>query len=580
MATTKRRKLHPGRTLIIFLVVIAALYGIMAATHSWSPRLGLDLRGGTTITLTATTTDGKAPAKTSLEQARNIIQQRVNSLGVGESSVKTAGDRNIVVSAPNVDSEKLLNMVGQTAKLGFRFVYTEEQVDKSQASSSPSATAKSGVAAPQGLPSAPSTEIPKASGLPSAPAGDGGTATYNDKSASSEAKRVKAAQSWQPSDEDQHKFQDYQCGQPSTQNENDPLVTCNREGTMKFLLSPVGIPGSLVTKSTSGIPDQGVNYVVNLQFNSIGTKSFSTATTALCSQQSPQNQFAIVLDGKVVSNPELNAQTAQGSCPITSGEAQISGNFTQQSADELANILKYGALPLAFQSSSVDTVSPTLGGEQLRAGLIAGLIGLILVAGYCILYYRGLGFVVISSLIIAGIGTYASMVLLGESMGFTLSLAGVAGAIVAIGITADSFIIYFERIRDEIREGRTLRTALQTGWMKARGTILMSDGVSLLSAVILFILSVDQVKGFAFTLGLTTAIDMLICFFFTHPVVVLLGRTRFWGEGRPFSGLEARHMGVSQASLLGRRAARARAHHNTTADSAADNSAVNKGEEA
>ncbi|WP_114046203.1 protein translocase subunit SecD [Acidipropionibacterium virtanenii] len=562
---------------MIFLVVIAALYGVMAATHSWSPRLGLDLRGGTTITLTAGANDGKAPSKTSLEQARNIIQQRVNSLGVGESSVKTAGDRNIVVSAPNVDSEKLLNMVGQTAKLGFRFVYTEEQVDKSQAGPSASATASSGAAAPQGLPSAPSTEIPKASGLPSAPAGSGtGAQKYNDKSASSEAGRMKAAQSWQPSEEDQQKFQDYTCGDPSTQEENDPLVTCNREGTMKFLLSPVGIPGTLVTKSTAGIPDQGVSYVVNLQFNAIGTKSFSTATTALCSQQAPQNQFAIVLDGKVVSNPELNPQTSQGACPITSGEAQISGNFTQESADELSNILKYGALPLAFTASSVDNVSPTLGGEQLKAGLIAGLIGLILVAGYCILYYRGLGIVVISSLLIAGAGTYAAMVLLGESMGFTLSLAGVAGAIVAIGITADSFIVYFERIRDEIREGRTLRTALQTGWLKARGTIAMADGVSLLSAVILFILSVDQVKGFAFTLGLTTVIDLLICFFFTHPVVVLLGRTRFWGEGRRFSGLEARHMGVSELSLLGRRAARARARNST----AADTSVTDDGEEA
>lgn len=563
MATTKKRsRPHPARTLIIFVVVLAALYAVMAATHSWSPRLGLDLKGGTTITLTAGTTDGKAPDSTSLSQARNIIQQRVDSLGVGESSVTTAGDRNIVVSAPNVDSQKLLDMVGQTARLGFRFVSTEQQVQKTTATPTPSAsTGADGSAVPQGLPSAPSTQVAKASGLPSAPAGSGGTA-YNDKSASSEASREKAAQSWKPSEADQQKFQEYTCGDPSTEADNEALVTCNREGTMKFLLSPVGIPGTLVTKATSGIPDQGVNYVVNLKFNSIGAKSFSTATTYMCSQQSPQNQFAVVLDGKVVSNPELNPQTSQGSCPITNGEAQISGNFTQESADELANVLKYGALPLSFTASSVDTVSPTLGGEQLRAGLIAGLIGLILVAGYCILYYRGLGFVVISSLVIAGIATYAAMVLLGDVMGFTLSLAGVAGAIVAIGITSDSFVVYFERIRDEIRDGRTLRTGLQTGWMKARGTIAMADGVQLLSAVVLFILSVDQVKGFAFTVGLTTLIDLAICFFFTHPMVILMGGTRFFGQGRPFSGLEARHMGVSEASLLGRRAARERARTN------------------
>lgn len=554
MATTKKRsRPHPARTLIIFLVVLAALYGVMAATHSWSPRLGLDLKGGTTVTLTAQTTDGKVPDAASLAQARTIIQQRVDSLGVGESSVTTAGDRNIVVSAPNVDSEKLLNMVGQTARLGFRFVYTEQAVQATSASPSPSATAANGAAVPQGLPSAPSTAVPKASGLPSAPSGSS-TTKYDDKSASSEASREKTAQSWQPTDADQQAFENYTCGDPSTQSDNEALVTCNREGTMKFLLSPVGIPGTLVTKATAGIPQQQVNYVVNLTFNSIGAKSFSTATTYLCSQQSPQNQFAVVLDGKVVSNPQLEASTSQGSCPITDGQAQISGNFTQESADELANVLKYGALPLSFTASSVDTVSPTLGGEQLRAGLIAGLIGLILVAVYCILYYQGLGFVVISSLVIAGIGTYATMVLLGDVMGFTLSLAGVAGAIVAIGITSDSFVVYFERIRDELREGRTLRTGLQTGWKKARGTIAMADGIQLLSAVVLFILSVDQVKGFAFTVGLTTLIDLAICFFFTHPMVILMGSTRFFGEGRPFSGLEATHMGVSEASLLGRRA--------------------------
>ena len=295
--------------------------------------------------------------------------------------------------------------------------------------------------------------------------------------------------------------------------------------------------------------------MVNLKFNSIGTNSFSEATTFLCSRQSPQNQFAVVLDGKVISSPQLDGGKG-ASCPINGGQAEISGHFTQDSAADLANVLKYGALPLSFDISSVDNVSPTLGGEQLRAGIIAGVIGLILVAGYCLLYYRGLGLVAIGSLLIAGITTYAAMVLLGEAVGFTLSLAGIAGAIVAIGVTADSFIVYFERIRDEIREGRTLRTALQTGWTKARGTILMADGVSLLSAIVLFVLSVDQVKGFAFTLGLTTFIDLLICFFFTHPVVTLLGRTKFWGQGRRGSGLEAGHMGVTEAQLLGRRSRR------------------------
>lgn len=554
MASTQRKP-HPGRTLIIFLVVIAAMYGLMAATHSWSPRLGLDLKGGTTITLTARTSDGKAPSSANLEQARNIIQQRVNSLGVGESSVKTSGDRNIVVSAPNVNSDKLLEMVGQTAQLGFRFVYAEQQVQATP-SASGSAGSTAQAPAPSGLPTAPSTVVPTATGLPSAPASSKASAkTYSPTDAGAQANQVKAAQAWQPTEADQQAFTDHKCGQNVTAQDGDALVTCNREGNMKFLLSPVALPGTLVTKATAGIPEGNVSYVVNLTFNSIGATSFGTATTYLCSKQSPQNQFAVVLDGKVISYPQLDGNKGT-SCPITTGQAEISGSFTQQSADELASILKYGALPLSFTASSVDTVSPTLGGEQLRVGLIAGLVGLLLVAAYCIIYYRGLGLVVISSLLIAGAFTYAAVVLLGDSMGFTLSLAGVAGAIVAIGITADSFIVYFERIRDEIREGRTLRTSLSTGWRKARGTIAMADGVQLLSAVILFILSVDQVKGFAFTLGLTTAIDLLICFFFTHPIMLVLGRTKFWGRGRRGSGLEPAHMGVSEAQLLGRRAHR------------------------
>lgn len=553
MASTQHKP-HPARTLIIFLVLIAAMYGLMFFTHSWSPRLGLDLKGGTTITLTAKTSDGKAPSAANLEQARNIIQQRVDSMGVGESSVKTSGDRNIVVSAPNVNSDKLLQMVGQTAQLGFRFVHAEQQVQSQ--SSEPT-----GPYTPTALPSAPPAPAPSSS--PSASSGASAKAgstspsaspqTYSATDAKAQAKQVQTAQTWTPSPAEQQAFTNHKCSSTVEAEDSSSLVTCNREGTMKFLLSPVALPGTLVTKATAGIPQNGVSYVVNLTFNSIGTTSFGTATTYLCSQQSPLNQFAVVLDGKVISSPELNG--AKGpACPITTGQAEISGSFTQQSADELANILKYGALPLSFTPSSVDTVSPTLGGEQLRVGLIAGLIGLVLVAAYCILYYRGLGLVVISSLVIAGAFTYAAMVLLGDAMGFTLSLAGIAGAIVAIGITADSFIIYFERIRDEIREGRTLRTALETGWRKARGTIAMADGVQLLSAVILFILSVDQVKGFAFTLGLTTAIDLLICFFFTHPIMLLLGGTRFWGTGRRGSGLEPTHMGVTEAQLLGRRA--------------------------
>lgn len=561
MATQKKQP-RPGRTLTIFFVLILAMYVLMAATRTWTPRLGLDLKGGTSVTLTASSTNDKSVTPTSLEQARVIIQQRVNSLGVGESSVKTMGDRNIVVSAPNVDSEKLVDMVGQTAQLGFRMVNTYDRAPDAGASPSPSASPSAG---PNGI---KATTLPEAAPSSSASASSGPSASAKDKKAEPS---VATAQKWQPSEADQEAFTKFKCGDPITDEPGKPLITCDREKQLKYMLSPVAFPGTVVTDANQQQLSNGMGYGVGLKFDSKGAKDFADATTYLCSQQDPRNQFAIVLDGKVISAPRLNGSKG-GQCPITAGEAQITGNFTMESADDLANVLKYGALPLSFDVSSVDTVSPTLGGEQLNAGLIAGIIGLVLVAAYALIYYRGLGAVTIGSLLVAGLGTYAAMVLLGPAVGFTLSLAGIAGAIVAIGISADSFIVYFERIRDEIRDGGTLRRSLETGWQKARGTILMADGVSLLSAIVLFLLSVDQVKGFAFTLGLTTLMDLFICFFFTHPLIILLGRTKFWGEGRRGSGLEAAHMGVTQDALLGRRRRRTARSRRTAYASATNTS--------
>jgi preprotein translocase subunit SecD len=249
-----------------------------------------------------------------------------------------------------------------------------------------------------------------------------------------------------------------------------------------------------------------------------------------------------VLDSRVVSAPRVSST-------IAGGRAEISGNFTQKTASDLANVLSFGALPLAFEVSSVDNVSAKLGADQLQAGIIAGLIGLLLVVGYSVLYYRGLAIVVTMSLVVAGSLTWSLMVLLGTAVGFALNLPGIAGAIVAIGVTADSFIIYFERIRDEVRDGRSLRTSIETGWVRSRKTILAADSVSLLSAVVLFVLAMGAVKGFAFTLGLTTAIDLVVVFFFTKPLMTLLGRTKFYGQGRRFSGFEPEHMGTIKAPL-------------------------------
>ena len=322
---------------------------------------------------------------------------------------------------------------------------------------------------------------------------------------------------WQPTEACQAAFAEFTCETKVTEVADQGLFACNQEKTEKYLLGPTLIEGNQLTSAVAGIPQNNVNWVVNLEFNPSGSAAFEKATRQISQQSEPQNRFAIVLDGVSISAPSVNEA-------IPGGRAEISGNFTQKTATELANVLKYGALPLAFDVSEVNNVSATLGGEQLRAGIIAGLIGLALVVGYCFLYYRGLGIVVVASLAIGAIITYACMVLLGSSVGFALNLPGIAGAIVAIGITADSFVIFFERIRDEVREGRSLRTAVETGWRRARQTILIADTVSMLSALVLFVLAIGAVQGFAFTLGLTTLIDVLVVFLFTKPLMTLLAQ--------------------------------------------------------
>ena len=358
------------------------------------------------------------------------------------------------------------------------------------------------------------------------------------------------AMEWEPTEACQAAFQEFTCSSAVEDVPDQALLACSQDGTEKYLLGPTLIEGNKLTGATAGIPQNNVSWVVDLEFNAEGATAFENATRALSAKSEPQNRFAIVLDGESISAPSVSEA-------IPGGRAQITGNFNQKTATELANVLKYGALPLAFEVSEVNNVSATLGGEQLRAGIIAGIIGLFLVVAYCFLYYRGLGFVVVSSLGIAAVITYCATVLLGSSVGFALNLPGIAGAIVAIGITADSFVIYFERIRDEVRDGRSLRTAIETGWRRARQTILIADGVSMLSALILFILAIGSVKGFAFTLGLTTIIDVMVVFMFTKPLMTLLARTQFFGGGHKWSGLDPEHLGVK--ALPGQRSRRPRA---------------------
>ncbi|AQP49238.1 protein-export membrane protein SecD [Tessaracoccus aquimaris] len=503
----------------------------MAVTRTWSPKLGLDLQGGQTITLSAT---NRSVPMDSLELARDIIQQRVDGLGVGEASVAIQGDRNIVVSAPNVDRDDLAELVGATAQLAFRPVLDVA------AGTGPTATPSPGETPVPGLPTAPASPTPTPS--PAATPTGGADGQAGDEPLLSMADVL----AYQPTAADTQALADFTCGDPTHDDADRALVACDDQDVYKYLLGPIAIRGQDLNTASFGIPQGDLAYAVTLSFNSEGATRLSDLTGTLVSQTQPRNMFAIVLDGVVES-------AARAEAKIANGEAIIRGDFNADSAAGLANVLKFGSLPLSFEPSQVETVSPTLGGEQLRVGIIAGILGLAVVALYSFLYYRAMGIVVVASLAVAAAATYAMMVLLGSVFGFALNLPGIAGAIVGIAVTADSFIIYFERIRDEIREGKSLKSALQSGWEKARGTIVISDAVSLLSAVVLFILAIGSVKGFAFTLGLTTLLDLAVVFFFTRPLVELLGRTKFFGEGRRGSGLDAAHMGVTQESLLGRR---------------------------
>lgn len=557
---------RPGLTLVGFLLAIAVMFGIMAVNGTWLPRLGLDLRGGTTITLTASAGPDGAVSQEALEQAQDIIRQRVDSLGVGEVEVTTLGSNQIQVSMPGGDTDEMLRLVGQTAQLGFRPVYSmdyaaqpTEPVPSSDPSPAPTGEPSPGASvspapeSPQA--SAPQTSAPGTEGngrpalpaaLPTNPAPEPTPTTppedYTPAPRPTEVGQgtpAEQAMDWQPSQEDLLDFQMYTCDQDFPDVADQPLISCDPTGQIKYLLGPTVIPGTMVTDASSGIPQGQLNYVVNLEFNAEGAERFAEVTGRLAQNPPPQNQFAIVLDGVTISAPSVSQS-------IVGGRATIDGSgINQQTSEELARVLRYGALPLEFEQSGVDTVSPTLGGEQLRAGLIAGAIGMILVAAYCLLYYRLLAFVVIATLVVAAAMTYAVMVLLGASAGFALSLPGIAGAIIAIGTTADSFIIYFERIRDEAREGRTLRSAVELGWRNARRTVVIADVVSLLSAVVLFFLAIASVRGFAFTLGLTTLIDLAVVFFFTKPLMSVLARTEYFGWGHKWSGLDRERLGAA-----------------------------------
>ena len=512
------------------LLIIVAMYSLVFFTgSSRTPQLGLDLRGGTTVTLTARTPSGQAPAKSDLELARQIIEQRVNGLGVAGAEVVTEGSSNIVISVPGDNGDKAREL-GATAQLRFRPVITEEPVS-SAAGASGSASASSS-AAPSGSSAASSSAAASSSpaassGAPASAAGASPSAAPAPPGAGlGETPRDPKAP---PATQEQAQavYDTLTCSDKASTGEvarpEDYIATCSQDGKFKYLLGPTIIEGTDVTNARAGTQSTTGEWVVLLDFDTKARTIWANYTAANVGKY-----VAFTLDGRVISAPVI-----QGAI---NGETTISGSFNQQTATELANQLKYGALPLTFTQATAQSVSTELGAQQLRAGLIAGAIGIALVFVYALLYYRLLGLVMIASLFASAIIVYGSLVLLGRQIGFTLSLAGIAGFIVAIGITADSFVVYFERIKDEVREGRTLRSAVPRAWVRARRTILSADAVSFLAAAILYVLAIGDVKGFAFTLGLSTVLDLVIVFLFTHPLMEILSRFRSFGSSR-FSGL-------------------------------------------
>lgn len=566
---------RPGRSLALILIAIVALTGGMFLSGHSTPRLGIDLAGGTSITLEAKNEPGQPNAinKTNMDTAVDIMNRRVNGLGVSEAEVQTQGDKNIIVNIPKgTNSKQAREQVGTTAKLYFRPVLVTE-VSGGDASASPSPSgssskAPSDKATDKATDKASEKATPSGSATPSASATSQGRAVTDalkataSPSASASDKSKAAASPSASADPATAKLQAQyaalDCTKPAQRAKagagakpSDSTIACGQNSGgqwQKYVLGPAEVSGTDVKKAAAVYDTQsGAGWKVTMDFTSGGSKKFADITGKLSQNQPPQNQFAIVLDNDVVSDPSVSQA-------LTGGSAEISGSFDQTEAQDLANMLKYGALPLTFKEASVTTVTAALGGEQLHAGLIAGAIGLALVVIYLVVYYRGLSLIAVASLLVSAVLTYVIMALLGPAIGFALNLPAVCGAIVAIGITADSFIVFFERIRDEIREGRTLRPAVERAWPRARRTILVSDFVSFLAAAVLFIVTVGKVQGFAFTLGLTTLLDVVVVFLFTKPLMTILARKKFFASGHSWSGLDPKRLGAQPPLRRTRRA--------------------------
>lgn len=594
---SKYKTKHAGRSLLTFLLVIAIGFGALiigsfTGRTKLTPGLALDLEGGTQLILTPTTTDGRQVTDNDLNQAINIIRQRVDASGVAEAEISRQGGSNIVVALPGKPSQETLDLVRSSAVLYFRPVIrvynanahtiakAQNQAIKAAATAKPTAKATAKA-------TGTATASPAATPAPSATAAATPTATPTPVTATQLATRYAdvnqngkidttpltatsndASSDAQISEKMIYDALMLDCKNPKNlkggaQDPKKAVISCARDGSgAVYILGPAELKGTDLTSATSALEQtsQGSNtnqWIVSLEFNKQGTADFSKISTRLLQYRNdktaPQkNQFAIVLDGLTVSAPGIESA-------ITGGKAQISGGtnangthgFTQAAANSLANQLSFGSLPLNFTVQSEQQISATLGSEQLQKGLIAGLIGFVLIIIYLAWQYRGLASVAVASLLAAAALTYVVIALLSWGIGYRLSLAGVAGLIVSIGITMDSFIIYFERVRDEVRHGLSLRAAVDEGWVHARKTIIVSDTVNLVAAVVLYVLAVGGVQGFAFTLGVTTVVDLAVIIFFTHPLMVACLAIPFFGQGHRLSGLDPEHLGARSRNVYG-----------------------------
>ena len=569
------------RALLAMVLITVALVGLLTGAHQWgdarwTPKLGLDLEGGTQMILEPRLTGASTVSAEQIDQARDIIVQRVDAGGISGAEVTTQGGRNIVVSIPGTPTESTLNAIRRSSQMQFRPVLAiadgvlaptptdsaSPTVDPS-ASPAPSTTEAPVVSpAPEASPTAQSaipgalmdTPTPAATDSASPVATPSPSPSASASGSNSSAPDPTSLEWVTP--ELQTLFAALNCADPGAvdsliDDPAKPLVTCDQTGAVKYILGPVVVPGSEIQDAAAGyqaLPSGQMSNIVEIQLTlkSTGAKEYADISRKMVNLSEPQNQLAATLDSKVIVAPRFNEA-------ILDGRASITGGFTIETARDLAQQLKFGALPISFDLQTREEISPTLGSEQLRYGLLAGLAGLGLVFLYSLAQYRVLGLVTVASIVFAGLLTYLAITILGWSHNYRLDMAGVTGLIIAIGFTADSFIVYFERIRDELRSGRSLESAVATGWNRAKRTILAADGVNFLAAVVLYLLASSGVRGFAFTLGLTTLIDLLVTFLFSHPLVALLARRKFFRDGHPWSGLDPTKLGAQKrTSYAGR----------------------------